>query len=179
MSEWYLCMSSIAEAHCPACIHFELERHCFGTVFAESIPEIKADRAFKAWRLPGQPGLSAWWFFFSFSVEEQFNFSHFECYNVLPFLIFTAVDVHASWSSGCLGLNCFCLVVLTFAGELSGCRCVVLGSEGWGGCFELFFLVCVEHEFFFVCVERGGDLWILLTMEEESSDGTASRSCEP
>lgn len=48
--------------------------------------------------------------------------------------------------------------------------------------------MCLERKFvlntgFFVVVgvsvEQVGDLRILLAMEEKSSDGTASRSCEP
>lgn len=35
MSERYLFMSGIAEAHCCTCIRFEVETHCFGGAFTK------------------------------------------------------------------------------------------------------------------------------------------------
>lgn len=56
MSEQYLCMSGIAEAHRHSCIPLEVEMHCFERAFTENITGLR--QGSKARRLPVKPGLS-------------------------------------------------------------------------------------------------------------------------
>lgn len=67
-----------------------LEEH-----FAENVLGVTADRALRHEGFLEKPDCLSTRFSFSFSTEKQFHFSYFECYDVVPVLTFTAVNVYA------------------------------------------------------------------------------------